>query len=271
MTSPVEFTVLGSGTMLPDSKHHSSSHFLDAGAERLLLDCGPGTLHSLEAFAVPWEDLTHIVLSHFHTDHIGDLPGLFFALKYALPFRRNEPLAVVGPVGLYQRFGHLASAFGDHILDPGFEVQLVELGEGDVWETDQSVLRAHPTPHTDTSLCFRWEGEGRQVGYTGDTGPSQAVARFLEGCELVVAECAHADPPENDIHLSPRTLAEMATVMHPDLLLVTHVYPPGTTEGAARLVAEAGWEGRVEGAEDGTRVRLLEDGPEVVKPGTPAS
>ena len=263
-------TILGSGTLLPDDRRRSAAHYLENRTSRLLLDCGPGTVHSLERFGIPWPELTHLVLSHYHTDHMGDLPGLLFALEHGIRPPRTHPLVILGPTGLYRRFGHLAGAFGDHVLEPGFEVVLVELPADARWEPPGGgfVLSCHATPHTDHSLAYRWEADGVAVGYTGDTGPSEEVAAFLAGCDVVVAECAFEDPAAGDNHLAPATLAEMARVMDPALLLVTHVYPPLAPEEAARRVAAHGFGGRVEAARDGTTVRLGAGGPELIPAGT---
>jgi len=264
-------TVVGSGTMLPDGARRSAAHYLEGGGARMLLDCGPGTLHSLDRFGIPWPELSHLALTHFHTDHIGDLPGLFFALKHGLRPPRPNPLVVIGPRGLYSRFGHLASAFGDHFLDPGFELVLVELHGGERWEAPDAdfTLACHRTPHTDESLAYRWEADGVAVGYTGDTAPSEEVAGFLAGCQVVISECAFPDPAPEGKHLSPASVAAMARVMDPGLLVLTHVYPCQSPEEAVRKVRENGWEGRVEAALDGTTVRLVSGEPVLDHPGTP--
>ncbi len=266
----VRLTVVGSGTMLPDGDRRSAAHYLEGPGGRILMDCGPGTLHSLESFGVPWDRLTHLVLSHFHTDHIGDLPGLFFALEHGVRPPRSEPLTMLGPTGLYRRQGHMAGAFGDHLMEPGFRVELLEMGGAAEWSPPDGgfTLRCHPTPHTDASLAWRWEGAGRAVGYTGDTAPSDEVAAFLAGCDVVISECAFPDPPPEGKHLSPSSVAAMARIMEPKLLVLTHVYPLQTPADAARAV-RAGWDGRVEPARDGTTVLLGEGAPELRHPGTP--
>lgn len=267
----VRLTVVGAGTLLPHPERASAGHYLDGGGARLLLDCGPGVYRGMERMGIPWDRITHLALSHFHTDHVGDLPGLFFALAHALRPPRTAPLTVLGPRGLRRRFDHLVEAFGDHFEDPGFEVALVELSGGETWSPPEGgfSLACHRTPHTDVSLAYRWEGEGVAVGYTGDTGPSRQVAAFLAGCDLVVSECAFTDPAPDDNHLSPVSVAELARAAEPGLLLLTHVYPGQTPEEAARRVGEAGWPGRVQAARDGLTVRLGGDDAGVDPPGTP--
>ena len=63
----------------------------------MLLDGGSGTLHGLARHRVDWPALTHVVVSHYHNDHVGDLSGVLFTLKYGLARAREEPLTLIGP------------------------------------------------------------------------------------------------------------------------------------------------------------------------------
>jgi ribonuclease BN (tRNA processing enzyme) len=217
---------------------------------------------------VAWAGLTHVALSHFHTDHVADLAGLLFALEYGARPRRQEPLVLVGPTGLGAFVDRLAGALGAYVREPSFGLEVVEL-EGERGSSPLVAgglaLRAHPTPHTETSLAYRIEGPFGALGYTGDTGPSEEVAAFLMGCRVLVAECAFDDPPETELHLSPTLLAEMAQQARPELLVVTHVYPPLAPSEAVRRVSE-GYRGRVATGADGMRIRLGARGADVDPP-----
>ncbi|PYP37288.1 MAG: MBL fold metallo-hydrolase, partial [Gemmatimonadetes bacterium] len=48
------------------------------GDLRILLDCGAGSLHRLAEFGLPWHQVTHVILTHFHPDHWGELPMLVY-------------------------------------------------------------------------------------------------------------------------------------------------------------------------------------------------
>ena len=84
---------------------------------------------------------------------------------------------------------------------------------------------------------------------------------------VLIAECALTDPPEMESHLSPRGLAEMADVVGPELLIVTHVYPPQTPAQAVERVRER-YAGRTVAAVDGLRVRIAEADVTVDPPGS---
>src|SRR5687767_3455062 len=126
----MELVVVGSGTAAPDPTRVGSGYFLRVGPSRVLFDCGPGVVHHLARFELPWRELTHLCLSHFHTDHVGDVAALIFALKYGQPEPRSHPLIVYGPPGTRKFFRKLADTFGDYINNPGFTLDIIELKPG---------------------------------------------------------------------------------------------------------------------------------------------
>lgn len=251
-------TILGSGTFLPHARRASAAHLIEEPGVRILLDCGSGTLHGMDQHNVDWQELTHVCLTHFHIDHVGDLPALLTALRLGVDPPRTAPLTLVGPPGLGGFLRGLEDALGATLLDPGFPVHVVELAPGEGMEDGETPFRltAHPTPHTPESVAFRWEGAGGVVAYTGDTGPSREVALFLAGADVLIAECTQADPPAMDTHLSPRGVAELAGTAGPGLLVLTHVFPPLKPHEAVTQVKEAGYEGRVAAGSDGLCIPL---------------
>lgn len=267
MTSPsAVLTVIGSGTLLPDPERGSASFHVEAGRHRLLVDAGSGTLHGLPRTGVDWRAVDTIAVSHFHLDHVADLPALLAAYRF---IEATEPLSLVGPPGLGDFLDRMAALHGPWILEPSRPAEVVELEAGEAWWSEDGALglEATPTPHTDESVAYRIRcGDAALVGYTGDTGPSPELQDFLRGCDVIVAECALTDPPEIDGHLSPHSVADLALAAEPDLLLVSHVYPPQTPGEAVARVAER-YRGRVEVAHDGVRVRIGEDGVVVEPPG----
>lgn len=259
--SPV-LTILGSGTALPG--RHSAAHHLKLPGASILLDCGPGTLHGLAEHRIDWAGLTHVAVSHYHNDHVGDLAAIPFAMKQLVAPARTAPLTLIGPGGFRGFLERLANAMGPHVLEPGFDVIVREVGPGRSYEEARAdlTLQVQPTPHTEESMAYRLSGAWGSVGYTGDTGPSEAVAGFLAGCDVLVAECALADPPEIEGHLSPKLLAELAVDARPELLVLTHVYPVQTVAEAVARVADR-YDGAVVGAWDGMRITIGPGGPTV--------
>ena len=250
-------TILGAGTLVPDAERTSAAHHLRVGRASLLLDCGAGTVHGFARHGVAWQDLTHVAITHYHNDHIGDLPALLFALQHGVGADRGEPLTLIGPNGFGALLERLAAAFGDHVIDPGFPVEVVEMDPARGYVDPRGTFRlaCGPTPHTSESLAYRVEGDWGSVGYTGDTGPSDEVAAFLAGCDALIAECTLPDAEAMDTHLSPGSLAALAGRARPGLLVVVHVTPYHTPAEAVQAIA-ARYDGRVVAAVDGLRVRI---------------
>ncbi len=236
----------------------------------MLMDCGSGTLHGLDRDGLPWKELTHILISHFHADHIGDLVPVLWALKWGRPGPGVERLRIVGPRGLTRRMEGFSVAFGAWVLDPGFPLELHELEPGDAWQDEKVGLLVEATAarHSPEALCLRVEARGAQVGYTGDTGALGSLAPFLRGVDLLVAECAVPDPNELDMHLSPNELAPLAERSGPELLVTVHHYPGLDLRRLPDLLRAAGYSGRILVGRDGlalavgpSEVRLLRDLP----------
>ncbi len=220
---------------------------------RLLMDVGPGAVHGLARLRKPWWQVSHVVLSHYHADHIGDLPHLLFALKWATPSPRSHPLHIFGPPGLNDRVEALQRVFGDFMVDPGFEVAYHEVELRGTWASEALglSLRFTPTRHTDSSVAMRVEMENHSLGYTGDTGPDPKLGDFFRGTDILVSECGHTDPPPSGSHLSPVSVADMARIAEPTSLILTHIYPPLDPESVPALVRDAGYSGTVVCARDG--------------------
>ncbi|TFG66766.1 MAG: ribonuclease Z [Gemmatimonadales bacterium] len=248
------FTVVGCGTVVPEATTGGSSFLLDTGSVVALLDCGPGTIRTLETLGLRWAGITDILLTHFHTDHVGGLPGLLFSLTHGLlPDRRAEPLTVWGPPGTRAMFTHLTAALGAFMLDPGFPLRVIEIEAGETHKIgEQLLLRSISTPHTEESLAFRLEGEGISVVYSGDTGPDVDMGGFATGCDLFVCECSLPEDFVGENHLSPTAVARFASSAAPGLLLLTHVYPQfRSTADVINLVRVAGFRGTAELAFEG--------------------
>lgn len=258
---PTRLTVLGSGTLLPDDDRRSAAHLVEVERAALLLDCGAGTVHGFDRHGIDWRRITHVAISHYHTDHVGDLPALIWALRHGCRPPRGTPLTILGPPGLGRFLESLAEAHGEYVLEPGFPVEVVELRRSADWDDPKGRFRlvCHPTSHTDRSVCYRVETTDGALGYTGDTGPDRSVTSFLSNLAVLVSECSLPDPPEIDTHLTPRSVAEMARSARPDLLLLTHLYPFLVPSEVPALVRAAGYAGKVLVAGDGTTA-TVEDG-----------
>lgn len=247
----ISLVTVGTGTVTPSRSRSSPAHWVERGELRLLMDCGAGTIHRLAQLGLAWERVSHVAVTHFHTDHVGELPALLFALKWAT--ERREPLVLLGPAGTVRLMDRLAGAYGGWVTEPGFPLVILDLDPGEAFPLGRDVsLAMHPTPHTAESvaLCVA-APEGRLV-YTGDTGQSAELAGFAEGCELLLAECSLPEALAIDPHLTPRRAGALAARARAQRLVLTHLYPPvEAVDIRAEVAAE--YAGPVAVAQDGDR------------------
>ncbi len=223
----IRFRVIGSGTVAPAADRVAPAHWVEAGPVSLLLDCGAGALHRMAALGVAWDQVTHVALTHFHTDHWGELPHLLLALRWGIEPARDAPLTLIGPVGLAGRLAHLGGALGDWVQAPGYPLEVIEIPLERPLALDDAVeLEAFPTPHTEESVAYGIRHGGVRVVYTGDTGPSAALAAWALRCDLLVAECSLPADRALDVHLTPAQAGALAREARARKLVLTHFYPP---------------------------------------------
>lgn len=252
----MELITVGTGTVAPSARRTAACHWVARGRLRILLDCGPGSLHRLAVFQLPWQEVTHVVVSHFHPDHFAELPMLVYALKYTAVPARREPLVVLGPPGIVRLVRALAEGYGPWLLDPGFPIGILDMRDREPFPLDAEVsLETFPVPHTPESVALSLASpEGRLV-YTGDTGPSGELARWATGCDLLLAECSLPEAHALDTHLTPERAGDLARDAGAKRLVLTHFYPPVETSDPARAAATR-YKGPVTAAQDGDRFTI---------------
>ena len=59
----MDLVTVGTGTVAPSAHRTCACHWVARGDVRVLLDCGAGSLHRLAEFGLPWQQITHVVLS----------------------------------------------------------------------------------------------------------------------------------------------------------------------------------------------------------------
>ncbi|NED96195.1 MBL fold metallo-hydrolase [Phytoactinopolyspora alkaliphila] len=243
----MKLTVLGCSGSLPGPSSPASSYLVEADGARLVVDLGNGALGELQRH-VGYRGLASIdavLLSHLHPDHFIDLCGYYVALRYG-PHRPARRVPVWGPENTAER---LAAAYGEH-PEPGmgqeFDIRAYPGAEFEIGPFRVTTARmAHPVP----AYAIRLEHAGSVLVYSGDTGPTPALADLARGADLLLCEAAFDDDAENpaDLHLTGREAGEHAAAAGVSRLVVTHVPPWGDPERAVEAAREA-YDGPVDAA-----------------------
>ena len=254
----MRLTTLGSGTVSLTAERVCAGHHVQAGAVSLLMDCGSGICHRLAQSPIDWRNITHVAITHFHQDHIGDFATLVFAWKYADRPGRSAPLIVIGPVGTDALLSRLADAAGDWLRAPGFQIDILEVAPGDTLDLGDGVaLSVTKVPHTDESVAYSITRGGRRVVYTGDTGYDPMFGEWARGADVLLCECSLPAELAIPSHLTPEQCGALAAAALPKHLVLTHFYPPAERIDVRAIVA-AHYLGPVTLASDGAAFEIEE-------------
>ena len=168
----MRFASLGSGS-------EGNGLVVEAGASRLLLDCGfppPAAMRRLARIGLDPADLAGILVTHEHSDHID---GVFsFARRFGLP--------------VWITHGTFA-AMREEAPDTGASVDVTLIrGEAQFAVGDLQVF-PFTVPHDAREPVQYVVSDGtRRLGVLTDTGCSTAhVEDMLSGCEALVLETNH--------------------------------------------------------------------------------
>ncbi len=206
MSSPAQdlkVTLLGTGSPLPIIDRFGPSTLVEAGPEKLLIDCGRGSSLRLWQLRIPLGDVTAVFLTHLHSDHVVGIPDLWLTGWLGNPFgHRAGPFRVWGPTGTEELMRNLEKAFQGDIgfriaegMSPqGVAVLAQDVSQGVVYEKNGVKVTAFAVDHgtAKPALGYRIDYGGRSVVLSGDTRFSENLIGFSKGADVLIHEVAGA-------------------------------------------------------------------------------
>jgi ribonuclease Z len=297
----IDITLLGTGSPMVDPNRAGPSTLVTTGGQErndsgtgsagqtFLVDCGRGALMRAAAAGVGAANLSALLLTHLHSDHITDLSDVI-TTRWVTTFVPT-PLLVIGPPGtkavvdatlaalapdISYRIAHHAD-----ITEPP-SVQVHEYTQGQVWESGGQErsdpgknpggvrITVAPTDHrpVEPTIAFRIEHDGTAVVLAGDTVPCASLDELASGANALVHTVIRKDLVEQmpaqrirdilDYHSSVEQAAATAARAGVQTLVLTHYVPPLVPgqEDQWRALAATEFDGRVELGNDLLRVRV---------------
>jgi ribonuclease BN (tRNA processing enzyme) len=231
-------TVLGCDGSYAGPGGACTGYLLSSGDTHVWLDCGPGTLANIQQH-IDLHDLTAIVVSHSHPDHMAELPVAHNALGYYFD-RWHVPL--YGTADTRQR---LEVGKGGRI-DEVFEWHTIT--DGSTFAIGPLHFTCAVTDHPVETLAMRVEDEpsGRTFGYTADTGSAWSVSALGRDIDVLVCEATFPEDQAGEFaHLTASEAANAARAAGVHRLVLTHLLP-GADHDLARSLASAAFGADVE-------------------------
>jgi ribonuclease BN (tRNA processing enzyme) len=223
-----EITILGSGTCVPSLKRAPCSFLMKTGGQRLLFDCGPGIMRRLLEAGGSIFDVSHIFLSHFHPDHVGEFASFLFALKYPEPSSQKQLLTVVAGQGIHSFLERMTAVYGKWIVLPPDRFRVIELSteKPDSHQFEQFTVFSIPVVHRPESLAYRiLDRRQKALVYSGDTDECKNLVDISLDADLMICESAFPDDEKIKGHLTPSIAGKIAQKANVKRLMLTHFYP----------------------------------------------
>lgn len=200
----------GTSAPLPSAARAKACVAVFAGGRYWVVDSGPESTENLVLWGIPLDRIGGVLLTHFHSDHIGDLGELQLQTWAG---GRTEPLAVYGGPGVEelvdgfnlayrQDQGYRTEHHGERVMPSaawGLVAHTVELDgpptpakdrTGLFYDDGALTITAIEVDHApiEPAFAFRFDYRGRSVVISGDLKDHAPLATAAAGADLLVSE-----------------------------------------------------------------------------------
>jgi ribonuclease Z len=194
----MKVTLLGTGCPQCDPDRLGPASLVQHGSRQLLIDVGSGATQRLVSAGSSGRALDAVLLTHLHSDHIVDLFQLVISSWHQ---GRDRPQRIYGPEGTRRFVEGLMALWRPeldqriaHELRPStaaLEIEVVEIGEGEVLRLDSLIVRAVMVDHFPVKPAYGFviEADGTRAVFSGDTAPCPALLAAARDADLLVHEC----------------------------------------------------------------------------------
>jgi len=255
----------GTGVPAPDRNRASACTAVFVAGQFFLVDVGPSSARNIGVFGLPVAKLTAVLLTHFHSDHIGDLGEINTQSWMA---GRDHPLLVYGPPGVESVVEGFVRAYS---LDRRYRSATVSMLSQQAWTIEAHTVSAPGDDKQGSPVTvlergglkilafavdhapvvpaygYRFDYRGRSVVISGDTAKSANVIRAASGADLLIHEAEakhiirivqcvanqqhrvlieHTLAGIQRYHSSPKDAAEVANQAGVKWLVMSHLAPP---------------------------------------------
>jgi len=252
------------GGPIPSKDRAQSSNLLVVNDTYYLIDAGDGVLRRLTQAGANFRKVGRVFITHDHDDHTA---GLGTLMSVSWDFQRHDLIDVYGPPGtaalvkgaiqyftvnaeirwVEGRRTLLSKVFVGHDVQPGSIYEDANIKVTAVENTHFHIPEGTPYYGKYKSYAYRFQTPDRVIVFTGDTGPSDAVAELAKNADILVSEVASPDdlkqllikngtwqgmsPDQqtafmrhlNEEHLTPEEVGKLAARANVKKVVLTHL------------------------------------------------
>ncbi len=226
----------GTGGMTPLPRRWLASLLVRFQGKLLLIDCGEGTQITLKQLGWGFKEISAILLTHLHADHVAGLPGMLLTIGNS---GRRDPLLLYGPPDLWRVVGGVRAfapqlpfplewqelVGGEKVELQGMEIRSLAVDHGvpclayslyvpraPRFDPQKASALGLPTPlwsRLQAGETVEWRGRrvlpeqvlgeerrGIKLSYVTDTRPTPELPAFVEGSDLLICEGMYGSPED---------------------------------------------------------------------------
>lgn len=194
----MQVTILGSGSGKSELGKRHAALLVRHYRGTFLLDCGEGTSQALLKHQLSADEITAVVISHLHPDHVT---GLYMLVQNLYLQGRKVPLKIYLPerVEAVKKSFELFYLFASRLP---YELQFTEVTQV---SADFSFITMIPTNHLKgyrgfvvaeglKNQCRSWAvciHEAKQLLYSADITSIAAIKKYLPETDLLIIDAFH--------------------------------------------------------------------------------
>jgi ribonuclease Z len=281
--APDEMRVIACGTGMPNArpKQAAACFLVELGnGDKFIFDIGSGSFERLSALSIPMDYLDKVFIGHLHSDHMGDLDGLWVG---GVIGNRQRPLRIWGPSGAKPEQGtayaveHMQKMLtwdaDSRLGNVNTRGQQIEMNEFDykgvnqvIYEENGVTIRSIPAVHAlDGPVSFILEWNGLKFAFSSDTYPNKWWIEHTKGADIAIHECFL--PPEllvtrqswpvpdalnvgTQVHTSPAQFGKVMSMIKPRMAVAYHFFNDFDTAPVVEGLVRKTYDGPLSSAVD---------------------
>lgn len=244
-----ELTIIGSSNAIPTRDRDNCYLSLKTPERFILIDCGSNAFTRLMESGMQADQITEMIITHFHPDHVAGLPLLLMDLWL---LGRQKPLVIYGLEDCLDRIEKMMDLFGWKNWPSFFHVEFSTIPEQQSTFIKDNLLliTSVPVKHLIPTIGLRVESQTSPfiLAYTCDTEPCEGVDELSRDANILIHECAG----EATGHSSAQQAGADATKAEVDQLVLIH-YPDSQVDDQLIQEASLQYGGLIHVAKDGMK------------------
>ena len=233
-------TLLGTGTCEIRADRMSTSALVELGNVSFVFDMGRGTTQRLSELALTNDDICHVLISHFHPDHVSDLIPFLQCGAWSRVDPRTQDLHIYGPPGIVK----LVNGFYDllskeALVKDTYEVHVHELEAGTFFIEGHELEYVALPGSGNHGVIFTCNE--KRYGLSGDATEVEPLIAFLKRVEVGVIDAGHLTDDE---------IVRAAAQSNTPTIICSHIYRELDLAALASVARNEGFSGELLVARD---------------------